>query len=246
MLTRDQAICLRTVDYSETSQVVTLFAKDSGKIAAIAKGAKRPRSPFEGAIEVFSFGDIVYAPARTGKLATLTEFEQRPVFRPLRTKLSALNCAFFAAELLDAFMQQDDAHSELFDSFYQFLCDVQQSADDFGALGLLVLFQLTLLNDIGTRPVLSRCANCNTAFDANWSKAHFSSTANGLICYDCEQTFVDKIRLTKNAAECLSSLKLIKTASQPTMNEIEKILIYHFTALMHHPPKMAKHFLKGK
>ncbi|RKY06567.1 MAG: DNA repair protein RecO [Planctomycetota bacterium] len=245
MLTRDQAICLRTVDYSETSQVVTLFAKDSGKIAAIAKGAKRPKSPFEGAIEVFSFGDIVYAPARTGNLATLTEFEQRPVFMPLRTKPAALNCALFAAELLDAFMQQDDTHSELFDSFYRFLCDVQQSADDFGALGLLVLFQLTLLNEIGTRPVLARCANCNTAFDAHRPKAYFSSTANGLICCDCEQTFADKIRLAKDAARCLNELKLIKTASRPTMNEIEKVLIYHFTALMHHPPKMAKHFLKG-
>ena len=237
---------MRTVDYSETSQVVTLFTKDSGKIAAIAKGAKRPRSPFEGPIEVFSFGDIVYALSRTGKLATLTEFEQRPVFRPLRTKLSALNCALFAAELLDAFIRQEDTHSELFESFYQFLCDVQQTPDDFGALGLLVLFQLTLLNDIGTRLVLERCANCNTAFDENWPEVFFSSTANGLICFGCEQTFVDKIRLTKNSAECLSSLKLIKDASQATMDEIEKILIYHFTALMHHPPKMAKHFLNGK
>ncbi len=246
MLTRDQAICLRTVDYSETSQVVTLFTKDSGKIAAIAKGAKRPRSPFQGPIEVFSFGDIVYAPSRTGKLATLTEFEQKPVFRPLRTKLSALNCALFTAELLDVFMREADTHSDLFDSFYQFLCDVQQTEDDFSALSLLVLFQLTLLNDIGTRPVLARCANCNTAFDERWPEAYFSSTANGLICFDCEQTFVDKIRLTKNAARCLNELKLIKSASQPTMDEIEKVLIYHFTALMHHPPKMAKHFLKGK
>lgn len=246
MLTRDQAICLRTVDYSETSQVVTLFAKDSGKIAAIAKGSKRPRSAFEGPIEVFSFGDIAYVPSRTGKLATLTEFEQRPVFRPLRTKLSALNCALFAAELLDAFMQAADAHSDLFDSFVQFLCDVQEAEDDFSAVALLVLFQLTLLNEIGTRLVLAECANCNAAFDDKWLEVHFSSTANGLVCYDCEQTFVDKIRLTRECAECLSDLNLIKSASRTTIEEIEKVLIYHFTSLMHRPPKMAKHFLKGK
>ena len=100
--------------------------------------------------------------------------------------------------------------------------------------------------NIGTMPILQRCANCNTAFDEKWPEAYFSSTANGLVCYGCEQAFVDKIRLTKNSAECLNSLKLIKGASQATMNEIEKILVCHFTALMHHPPKMAKHFLKGK
>ncbi len=246
MLTRDQAICLRTVDYSETSQVVTLFARDSGKIAAIAKGSKRRKSPFEGPIEIFSFGDISYVPSRTGKLATLTEFEQRPVFRSLRTKLSVLNCALFAAELLDAFMQAADAHSDLFDSFVQFLFDVQEAQDDFSAVALLVLFQLTLLNEIGTRLVLAECANCNAAFDDKWHEVHFSSTANGLVCCDCEQTFVDKIRLARECAECLSDLNLIKSASRTTIEEIEKVLIYHFTSLMHRPPKMAKHFVKGK
>ena len=41
MLTKDRAICVRVADYSETSQVVTLFARLSGKVRAIAKGSKR-------------------------------------------------------------------------------------------------------------------------------------------------------------------------------------------------------------
>ncbi|MHC4433863.1 MAG: DNA repair protein RecO, partial [Planctomycetota bacterium] len=48
MLTKDMAICIRAVDYSETSQIVTLFARDTGKIGAIAKGSKRPKSKFDG------------------------------------------------------------------------------------------------------------------------------------------------------------------------------------------------------
>jgi len=241
MLKKDRAICLRTVDYSETSQVVTLFARDAGKIAAIAKGSKRPRSAFEGPVEVFSFGEIVYAPAG-GRLATLTEFEQKPVFRPLRTRLNTLNCALFAAELLDAFLGADDTHGELFDSFFQFLTDLQRSAGESEALGLLVLFQLTLLSELGLRPVLRRCANCNSPFDERWQEVYFSSTANGLICYDCEQAFVDKIRLARNTAGCLSNLKSVKDASQTTLNEIEKVLIHHFTALMHRRPRMAARF----
>lgn len=243
MLQKDRAICLRAVNYSETSQVVTLLGRKSGKISAIAKGSKRPKSSFEGPIEVFSSGHIVYAPRSGGKLATLTEFQQEPVFRTLRTKLFALNCGFFAAELLDAFTQEADPHSELFDSFFQFLCDVQEAEDKFIAVGFLVLFQLTLLSEVGTRPVLGGCANCNTTFGDQWPQVYFSSSANGLICYDCEQAFVDKIRLTKKCAKCLSDLQLIKNASPTTMNEIEKVLIYHFTALLHRPPKMAKHFL---
>ena len=56
MQIKDKAICLRAVNYSETSQVVTLFTRDHGKIAAMAKGSRRAKSSFDGAIEVFSFG----------------------------------------------------------------------------------------------------------------------------------------------------------------------------------------------
>ena len=80
---------------------------------------------------------------------------------------------------------------------------------------------------------------------ATSDEVYFSSSANGLICRDCQGSFSDKIRLTKNAANCLSNLKLIAEADEKTLNEIEKILISHFTELLGQPPKMAKHILKN-
>ncbi|MFQ6036643.1 MAG: DNA repair protein RecO, partial [Sedimentisphaerales bacterium] len=56
MLIKDTAICIRAVDYSETSQIVTFFTRATGKIRAIAKGSKRPKSAFDGPIEILSFG----------------------------------------------------------------------------------------------------------------------------------------------------------------------------------------------
>ncbi len=70
MLNKDVAICLRKTDFSETSQVVTFFTKDAGKLAALAKGAKRKKSSFDGPIEVFSYGQIVYSQTPTARLAT--------------------------------------------------------------------------------------------------------------------------------------------------------------------------------
>ena len=75
MLTKDLAICIRAIDYSETSQIVTFFTRASGKIGAIAKGSKRPKSAFDGPIEIFSHGRIVFTDSNKEKLATLTEFE---------------------------------------------------------------------------------------------------------------------------------------------------------------------------
>lgn len=129
MLTKDIAICIRAVDYSETSQIVTFFTKGNGKIGAIAKGSKRPRSAFDGPIEIFSHGRIVFADSNKDKLATLTEFESAyggPGFSGLRNNLFALNCCLFGAELLDKLTNEYDPHPGLFDSFLQFLQDANE------------------------------------------------------------------------------------------------------------------------
>ena len=249
MLTKDLAICIRALDYSETSQIVTFFTRAAGKISAIAKGSKRPKSAFDGTIEMFSFGKIVFSDSNKEKLAVLTEFEQQPGFTHLRDNLFALNCCLFGTELLSNLTNDYDPHPELFDSFLQFLENANERREtrDEGrrTLALLIVFQLTLLKEIGLMPVLNACVNCKNNFSTDWPQSYFSSSANGLICRDCEASFPDKVRLTGNAANCLTNLKMIAESDEKTLNEIEKVLIYHFTELLHRPPKMAKHITRG-
>lgn len=247
MLTKDVAICIRAIDYSETSQIVTFFTKATGKIDAIAKGSKRPKSAFDGPIEIFSYGRIVFSGSNKEKLATLTEFEQQPTFSNLRNNLFALNCCLFGAELLNNMTDDYDPHTELFDGFMQFLQNTGSAKDKSEMLALLILFQLSLLKEVGLRPVLDNCVNCKTRYErrATSDGFYFSSSANGLICRDCEANFEDKMSLSKNAAVCLANLKLLAESDDRTLNEVEKVLTYHFTGLLGHRPKMAKHIFKN-
>ena len=244
MLTKDTAICIRAVDFSETSQIVTFFTRRSGKISVIAKGSKRPKSAFDGPIEVLSSGKIVFSDSTREKLATLTEFQQQPAFANLAASLFALNCCFFATKLLNLLTDDYDPHPELFDSFGQFLQNAGETRD---TLALLILFQLSLLKEVGLQPILNACANCKTSHESLTTSHgfYFSSSANGLICKDCEGSFPDKIRLTEPAANALSNLKLLAESDEKMLNEIEKILIHHFTEILHKPPKMAKYVISG-
>lgn len=252
MLTKDFAICIRATDFSETSQIVTLFAKANGKIRAIAKGSKRPKSAFDGPVDVFSYGKIVFSDSKKEKLAILTEFEQQPGFTHLSDNLFAFNCCLLAAELLSNLTNDYDPHPELFDSFLQFLQNTNEIRDTHNAsrdaLVLLILFQLALLKEVGLQPILSYCVNCKTQYAKRDTRyeVYFSSTANGLICRDCEASFPDKIRLTKDAAGCLTNLKGIAESNEKTLKEVEKILIHHFTNTLGRAPKMAKHILQIK
>ena len=249
MLTKDMAICIRAVDYSETSQIVTLFARDTGKIGAIAKGSKRPKSTFDGPIEILSHGQILFADSNKDKLATLTEFQQQPTLLNLHKNLFALYCCYFAAELVDGLIDDYDPHPELFESFIQFLKNANEQRgtmdDRRRMLALLILFQLSLLNDVGLQPILNHCANCRTRYETRDTRYeyYFSSSANGLICRDCEISFTDKIRLNKDVATCLTSLKQIPASTEEILTEIERVMIRHLTELFGRPPRMAKHII---
>ena len=250
MLTKDSAICIRAVDYSETSQIVTFFARATGKFTAIAKGSKRPKAAFDGPIEVFSLGRIVFSDSNREKLATLTEFQQQPSLAGLSKNLFALNCASFAIELLNSLTDDYDPHPQLFDSLLQFLQNVSEQslprAESRGeTLSLLILFQLALLKEVGLMPVLNYCVNCKNAFSNAWRGVYFSSSANGFVCRDCEAAFpADKIKVAAAAANCLADLKLLADAKEQTLEQIEKLLIIHFTETLGRQPKLAKHILK--
>lgn len=242
MIAKDTAVCLRKVDYSETSQVVTFFTRLNGKVGVMAKGSRRPKSKSGGPIEVLSYGQMIFYPSETAKLATLKEFDQVPIFIGLRRNLFIMNCALFGTELMDHFTHDHDPHPELFDRFIQYLTDVQTAADNAEAISLLILFQLTVMSEFGSALVLNRCVNCSSAWTDSTRNIYFSSTANGLICHDCEAAFTDKLRLNSAVADCLTDLRNLKNAPARLLQGVEKVLIYHLTEILHKRPRMAKYF----
>ncbi len=245
MLTKDTAICIRAVDYSETSQIVTFFTREHGKISAIAKGSKRLKSSFDGTIELFSYGQIVFTDLHEDKLCTLTEFQQLPTLTGLSRNHFVFNCALFGCELLNKLTDENDKHAELFDGYIDYLENIQSHKDRRDVLALLIIFELGLLKEIGIAPVLNRCVNCNCDYDKVLGRrGYFSHLANGLICRDCEGSFPDRIVLNKTMTEVLSDIKLIATADEKTLYQIERLMIEHFSGILGNRPRMAKHILE--
>ncbi|MBP8302960.1 MAG: DNA repair protein RecO [Phycisphaerae bacterium] len=238
MLIKDQAICIRATDFSETSQVVTFFARDHGKVAVLAKGAKRPRSPFGGPIERFSHGGLVFADSPHARLATLTEFLPRcDLVRGLSGKISAYHAALLATELLDGLTHDRDPHPVLHDRFLHFLQEVLAGP---AVLGLLIRFQWVLLKEIGLQPVVDACVNCRTPYATTWPACSFSSSANGLVCRDCEGAFADRLCLTPRTAQTLAQIDCLTSASPSVLQDMERLLLGHFTQILHRRPKSAE------
>jgi DNA repair protein RecO (recombination protein O) len=238
---KDQAVCIRKVDYSDSSQILTLLCRDNGKISAIAKGARRSKSAFGSPIGLFSVGEIVYLPPGGGELAIIAEFDHLPLFSRLRNSLIAMNAATMMCELIDLLVDKYDPHPGLYDKFINFLEDISTGTKSH-CLALLIVFQLNLLSEIGTAIPLKNCGNCNAPL-AGSSEIYFCAETGGLICRDCEASFTEKIRLTPQAALAVSNPQALETIDEKTLWDIEKMMIHHFAHTLHKMPRTASFFL---
>jgi DNA repair protein RecO (recombination protein O) len=137
---------LHTYPFKETSLVVELFSRDFGRVAAVAKGARRPRSAMRGMLQ--SFQPLVGAWSGKNELRNLHSLEWGEGLLLLQGQ--ALMCGFYMNELLLRLLPREDPHEALFDYYAQTLrslCKSQVNNQD--AAITLRRFELKMLQEMG-------------------------------------------------------------------------------------------------
>src|SRR5436309_11463743 len=198
---KTHAIVLKVIEFSETSCVLTLFTEDFGKVGALAKGARRPKGPFEGALDLLALVRIVLIRKSSDALDLLTEAKLERRFRSSQRDLARLYAGYYVAELLAELTEPGDPHRDLFQA-----ADATLFALDAGApLDETVLaFELAALREAGHQPTLDQCAVCGravggaggsptrvheqgTAGQARSAtpRVHFGMTSGGVLCDEC-------------------------------------------------------------
>lgn len=151
---RTEAVVLRSLDYGETSQIVTLFTRDNGKIGVIAKGARRPKSSFGATLQPMAYTQVVfyYKPTRT--LQTLSESSYVESFHRLRRGLKTITVGLRIVELVDALMEKEDPQPEVFELLVQALRRL--NGTDARVANLWPYVQLRLADRLGVAPSVER------------------------------------------------------------------------------------------
>ena len=134
---------LHTYPFKETSLVVELFTRDFGRVSAVAKGARRPRSAMRGMLQ--SFQPLLGAWSGKLELKTLHSLEWYAGLLMLQGE--ALMCGFYLNELLLRLLPREDAHEALFDEYTLTLKLLSLAPDD--SANILRRFELLLLQSLG-------------------------------------------------------------------------------------------------
>jgi DNA repair protein RecO (recombination protein O) len=137
-----RAFVLHSYPYKETSVIVDVLTADNGRIAMVAKGAKRPASNLRGALLSLQPVEVIYS--GRGEVKTLTQAMWLPGQPWITGK--ALMCGMYLNELLIKLLPREDPHPALFESYAATLLTLAASNEHSA---ILREFETTLLAELG-------------------------------------------------------------------------------------------------
>jgi DNA repair protein RecO (recombination protein O) len=148
-ISEQPAFVLHSYPYRETSLILDVLSRDHGRLALIAKGAKRPHSALRGVLQTFQPLSLAW----TGKseMRTLTGAEWVGGMLPLAG--DALLCGFYVNELLVKFCAREDPHPQL---FHHYMVTLTRLAHDEPPVQVLRSFERVLLRETGYAMALDR------------------------------------------------------------------------------------------
>jgi DNA repair protein RecO (recombination protein O) len=242
------AVVLRLVDYSDTSQILTCWTREAGRLTGIAKGAKRAKSAFHGPFDLFGLYRLDYREKPAGQLHLLTSADLLDAHLGLRDDPDRLIAAGYCAEILLGLTADGMPIQPLFDLLVETYRELEGGAPvgpAGGASGApawerpLFRFEAQALTHLGHRPKLDACVACRGRLDRT---ALFCPRAGGALCDRCAREEASTLRVREDALRALDALAQPGAAAPPApfaaplRQELRAMLRTVYTYLLERPP----------
>lgn len=177
---RTPGVCLRKIDFSETSQVLRFFTRIHGKVSCIAKGAKRRKGAFQAPFDILAVYDLVRIEKRPGTLDLVTQAERLRAFPRLAGDYARFAAASYAAEFVDEFAPEAMPVEDLYDRLIEVLGRLDGGAPVPDAV---FSFEARALKALGYFPRVRECGICRR--EMRKPDAFFSLRDGGAVCPEC-------------------------------------------------------------
>ena len=171
---RTTGLILRTRPLTETSLIVHWLTPNFGRVATVAKGARRPKSPFAGKLDLFYVADFSFSRSRSSDLHNLREVKLRETHAAIRQDMTKLQQAGYAAAFIEQATETDTPIPEIFElmrGFLKHLCEQKPQPQNVFALELKLLRELGLEPDFKETHLTPGAKKIvQTLADSDWTK----------------------------------------------------------------------------
>ncbi|HEX3797188.1 MAG TPA: DNA repair protein RecO [Verrucomicrobiae bacterium] len=146
-------LVLRTRPLTETSLIVHWLTPDFGRLATVAKGARRSKSPFAGKLDLFYLADFSFQRSRRSELHALREVSLRETHAALRNEIEYLQQASYCIALIEQTTEMEAPIPEIFSLFANVLAHLPKQPPQPQTL---FAFEIKLLSELGLQPDLEK------------------------------------------------------------------------------------------
>lgn len=174
-------ILIDRIDFSETSQVIRVFSRKKGRISAIAKGARREKSSFNGPFDLFTVGKFTWISRPPDRLNILTECKRKKSLLALRNRLPRYYSASWITVFLRRLTPEGTPEPELYRLARSALDELTSSRQE---RNIVNMFDLKGLNLLGYLPRMVECSFCHSTFSPG-TTVRFHYLAGGPVCSGC-------------------------------------------------------------
>ncbi len=234
------ALVLRTIEFSETSLVVTLLTKDFGRVSALAKGARRVKGPFEGSLDLLSVCRVVVIRKNSESLDLLTEAKLLRRFRGAERSLQRVYAGYYLAEMLRLLLTDDnDPHPDVYDLALQTLDQI----DGNGQLATsLVFFDIQSLRMLGHAPATTHCTECGNEVQRT-PRITFAMIGGGVVCNGCRRRQHQTVSVRREVIDELGRLLSTQTQRPSTVaphlyGELRAVMNRYIQTMLGTTPRM--------
>jgi DNA repair protein RecO (recombination protein O) len=188
----------------ESDRLVEFYTSEFGKLRGVARSARRARSRFGSALELFTLGDLVFFDTGRSELVRVDHFDIRSPFLGVREHLERLGQGAWAVECIARLCADRDPHPALFHLLVRTLRALEAAARPGW---VSVCFAVRAVDLLGHRPRLDQCASCRRPFP--FDDAALDVAAGGLVCDRCA-VGSDAMPLSGAAAGALRRLRSLR------------------------------------
>ncbi|MCD5414004.1 MAG: DNA repair protein RecO [Clostridiales bacterium] len=215
MQIKTEGFVIKSIKYSEYDSIITIFTRKLGKVSAIAKGARRPKSAFKAGIQPFSYSEFIIFKGRS--MHTVNQCDAIEIFYSLREDIFKLSYASYILELVGAVITEDQTNNSLFNLLGKTLYMLKRKNIEINTI--VRTFELQFLEFSGLKPNINSCVECG---NEEMITHKFSHREGGLLCEQC----VGKDKCAVNVSK--HTMRLANYLLNADMKKITKLKISQF------------------
>ena len=221
-----KAIVIKSQSLGEVDKIISLYTSDFGKVRAVARGIKRPKSRYGGSLELLNYGDLVFFFRPHKDLQIINSFDILDSFNILKDDLTKMAYAFYIVELLDAM----GVEGKVNDIAFQLTLRALSTVESITHPELLIhAYELQLMTLMGFRPQLQKCVGCSN--DVTGKTFRFSSPLGGMLCSKCFYKDASALPISRGTCELMKRMQTLDlslvqriSASDSVKRELKKAL----------------------